>query len=256
MLLAVLATAPLLGAQEEAAPVPKALPSAPKAMPLPAPPEEPDRDLQDLQRWLLRLQKEREALAVEQNLARKQLVTDVFAESPVIGKLRLQLSELVRKVSAPKDPPKGPGVIPVLPKTAGDKKGEAPKKINVEKVQPKDAAIEAPEDGAPADALALAHVLFRAGHYDQALKAFNLVNQSGLRPEERAPIMYLTACCLRKLGKTEDAVARYREVGNMRGDDPVAACAQWQIAQIRWRCECEAQIRDVRSRRLALEPQP
>ena len=247
-----------LAAQEEALPQPKVLPGTAKDHPLPSTTEDPGRDLKELQRWVNKLKMERESLAAEQNGARQQMVTDVFSENVDTMKLRLQISELIKKVSTPKIPARNTDPIgPVLPppKSSGDKKSAPPppKPVN-DKPPPREVVEENAE--APADPVALANVLFRAGHTEQALKTYRLVNMTGMRSKERGPLMYLTACCLRKLGKTEAALSMFRDVANLKGDEEVAACAQWQIAQIRWRGECEAQLKEVRARRQALEREP
>ena len=102
----------------------------------------------------------------------------------------------------------------------------------------------------------MANVLFKVGNFEFALKAYRTVSFVGMRPDERAPIQYLMATCLRKLGKVDEAAAIYREVANMRGDEQVAACAQWQLVHLRWRSEFEAQLKELRDRCQVLKRAP
>ena len=99
-------------------------------------------------------------------------------------------------------------------------------------------------------------MLFKSGNFELALKAYRLVSVAGMRPDERAPLQYLMATCLRKTGKMDEAAALYREVANIRGDEQVASCAQWQLVQLRWQIDFEAQLKDLQERRKALEAPP
>jgi uncharacterized cysteine cluster protein YcgN (CxxCxxCC family) len=69
-------------------------------------------------------------------------------------------------------------------------------------------------------------------------------------------VQYLTACCLHKLGKTDEAVTLFREVANAKGDPEVAECAQWQLGAIRWRHDMELEIEQLRQERKLMNPKP
>jgi Flp pilus assembly protein TadD len=108
----------------------------------------------------------------------------------------------------------------------------------------------------PLDPLALGRTLFRAHDYASAMKAFRQVNQTGMKPEERRPIEYLIATCLKRLGKVDEAAAIYREVASSKGDEILAECAQWQLNTLRWEREFEQQFRQPQQRLRDLENKP
>jgi hypothetical protein len=110
-----------------------------------------------------------------------------------------------------------------------------------------------PQTVGPLDTLSQAHTLFRSGQYEEALASFRLVDLKGRKAEARAPIQYLMALCLMHLGKGSEAVPLLREVANSRGDEKVAACAQWQLDMIRWDREIHDALQGLKQRRLALE---
>ena len=242
------------GADEGDLPAPRRLPP----QPFPAGPgcgledDSPARDLVELQRRLTLLKAEREALGAEHQAVAQNLSAARTASSADVAKLRLRLGELLMRLSTRDPPSKGgplfppsplaPGAVPEKSPPAGDK-DRAPKEAQ-------------PESAKALDPLALAQALFRAGNYDHALKAYGMLKLTGLRAEERAPVQYMIATCLRKLGKTDEAAVLYREVANLRGDENVAACAQWQLSALRWRSETEAQLKELRQRRQAVEKTP
>jgi TolA-binding protein len=102
----------------------------------------------------------------------------------------------------------------------------------------------------------LGHALFRAGNFDGAMRAFRMIDLKGTKADQRAPIQYLIASCLHHLGKNEEAGTLYREVANTLGDDPVATCAQWQLAALRWHKQTQERLAEIRLHRAALEKQP
>ncbi len=107
---------------------------------------------------------------------------------------------------------------------------------------------------APVDPLALAQSLFRAGDYAAALNAYRKLDKDDQKPEDRAPIQYMMACCLRKLGKVDEASALYREVANTPGNDFLGENAQWYLRTMKERREMEAQLDELRQRRQAMKP--
>jgi hypothetical protein len=110
-----------------------------------------------------------------------------------------------------------------------------------------------PFAGSVVDALALAPVLFQTGDYEGALTAYRLVSPEAVKPAERTTVMYMTAACLRKLGKTDEAATLFREVANAKGEDVLAECAQWQLSAMRWKHDVETTLNELRRRRKALE---
>ncbi len=121
---------------------------------------------------------------------------------------------------------------------------------------PESGAGPMPQPVGPLDSLSQAHTLFRSGQYEEALASFRLVDLKGRKAEARAPIQYLMALCLLHLGKGTEAVPILREVANSRGDEKVAAYAQWQLDMIRWDREIHDALQGLKQRRLALEKQP
>ena len=59
----------------------------------------------------------------------------------------------------------------------------------------------------------------------------------GESPEERAPIQFLMASCLLRLGKNAEAVELLREAANSRIDERTAGYAQWELEMQRWQRE-------------------
>jgi hypothetical protein len=100
--------------------------------------------------------------------------------------------------------------------------------------------------------LALGNSLFSLGDYESALKAYRHVDLTGLRAEDRMPVEYLTACCLRRLGRTDEAANLYREIAGSRGDPFFAECAQWQVTSLRWKQDFQSRLEEVARRRKTL----
>ncbi len=115
------------------------------------------------------------------------------------------------------------------------------------------------------DPLAMARTLYRGGDYAAALTAFKRAEESfaaradealrgrgeAPRQEERVPVKYMMATCLRKLGKTAEAEALYREVASSKGDEFVAECARWQLNTLSWKRQTEAGLAELRRRNKA-----
>lgn len=107
---------------------------------------------------------------------------------------------------------------------------------------------------APIDPLSLAQSLFLAGDHAAALKAYHQLDQDEPRPEEHVAMQYMIACCLRKLGKLDEAAMVYREVANSHGNDILIENAQWYLRAMKDRRELETQLDELRQRRQALMP--
>jgi len=220
------------------------------------------KDLAELERCLLKLKVAREALETERDLAKQQVPPDGNLEGPETTKLRLQLSELVNKLNSrnqPKNNADLPGPMlqpPLHPTDSGQKEDATHPKATGDKEPAKTSEHAVSETGVVADPRALAHVLFKAGNFELALKAYRMVSLTGMKADERAPLQYLMATCLRKAGKLDEAAALYREVANVRGDEQIAACAQWQLVQLRWHGDFDAQLKDLQTRLKALEANP
>jgi hypothetical protein len=218
---------------------------------LPAdPPPETDAFL----RSVSQLKAECEALTAERDAAVHQVPVVPETEGAKTAQLRLKVGELLNKLDGKAGAAGSAPVAPTPPAQVADKGTEKPPAPQaVAEPAPKSPAADEARPLAPLD---LAQTLFRIGDYVHALRAFRLVNQSGMTVEERAPLQYLIACCLRRLGKTDEAAALYREVANFHGDEAVAACAQWQLSQLRWKADFGSRLRELRQRRQALGGQP
>jgi tetratricopeptide (TPR) repeat protein len=100
------------------------------------------------------------------------------------------------------------------------------------------------------DAYLEAQALFRAAQYKEALAAYRALQPESLDGEERLLVQYLTACCLRKLGKLDDAATLYRQVADAREDDLLTECSLWHLSTIGWRRDVEKQLTEIRTARL------
>ncbi|MBA4065287.1 MAG: hypothetical protein C0501_16570 [Isosphaera sp.] len=101
----------------------------------------------------------------------------------------------------------------------------------------------------PVDALGLAMNLARDDEFEAALGAFRQIDPATLAPADRAFVRYMTASCLRRLGRTTDALVAYRDVAEAPQDDEfLAGCAVWQVSMIRSNQELQAQLEQLRAR--------
>jgi hypothetical protein len=158
----------------------------------------------------------------------------VSDEDPEVEKQRLrqQMLDLIKKLSE-----KRPDIPP--PPKAKDPKdpGVTPK--------PK---IEIPTTGSTPDQIRLAQNLYRINDTAGAYQIFSKLDPSIMSRDDRPFVQYMTACCLRKLGKLQDAAKLYREVSDAKEDEFLAECSIWQVEQIRTLQELEAQLAQLRSR--------
>jgi hypothetical protein len=206
----------------------------------------------------LKLKAEREALQAERLAAApREPYASATAEDNI--RLRLRLTEILTRLGTKTSPPTlvpPPSLLPPAhtngpgPQQKTEKPGGEQTPFNP---SIKEGVAPPPELIRPLDPLALAQALFRANKYEASLKAYRLIDQRGMRAEERLPIQYMIATCLKRLGKTEEATTLYREIANSRGDESVAGCAQGQLSTLRWQQEMQAQLTSIRQRRAALE---
>jgi len=206
----------------------------------------------------VKLKAEREALQSERlAFAQKPLQDTSLSEENV--KLRLRLSEILSRLTTRNEQARAPVSPSLSENTAKPPPGSSGASAAENLVPPAPAgngAIATPDATRPLDPLALAHVLFRAGKYEASLRAYRLIDLRGMKAEERLPIQYLIATCLKRAGKAEEAKSIYRDIANSRGDENVALCAQWQLGAFRWEEEMRAQLDTLRQRRKALENRP
>jgi hypothetical protein len=202
----------------------------------------------------LKLKAERESLQAERLTFEHRPAEDAsMAEENV--KLRLRLSEVLTRLGTKMNQPPAPVTRP-QPESAAKPPPRQSEKSPASEPAPPSNIKEGPAEPGPArllDPLALAQVLFKAGNYEASLKAYRLIDLRGMKAEVRLPIQYLIATCLKRNGKTEAAAGIYREIANARGDENLAACAQWQLSTMRRQQEMLTQLDSIRQRRKALE---
>ena len=200
---------------------------------------------------LQRLKSERAALLSEwKALVKRSAATAPRGESD--NQLHVQLKEMLQRLQQSRAPtpaaPKelninGKKVEPLPPEPAKANEAPVPAKTDV--------AAEVTAE--PIDALSEAHTLFRARRYEEALASFRRVDLKGKKAEARAPVQYLMGICLLHLAKADEAMPLFREVANSRGDEKLAAYAQWQLEMFRWQRDVQDKLQGHRQRRLALE---
>ncbi|HZZ78304.1 MAG TPA: hypothetical protein VFE62_07285 [Gemmataceae bacterium] len=207
----------------------------------------------EFQRALKELKAEREALDAEiRAMDRRLNAPEPIAEpenDPILRRVREAAARFREQRERTPIPTIAPG--PLQPKP--EQPIPEPKKMLEEDPLPLKSIKVEPLGTTPVDPVQLAHTLFRTGRYEEALTVFRKIDLLGKKQEERAPIIYLTAECLNRVGKTEDAIAMLREVANSKGDVQMAECAQWQIDNLRWQRDMQGRLRDIRQRLQALE---
>lgn len=272
---------PPVSAGGEAAPMPHEQTPGPPPLILPsisraAPPAEVQRLHQEIESLSI----EREAMLVEE----MDLIT---AKDMKVGKgddgakLRRRVTELLiraaqrsRKATTPEEsvPTRPEKSTPTPQKTDSPKTTPSspsapsapatPSNLPVRSQQPAPIAQASPPPDrsskvlteAPVDPLSLAQSLFLAGEHTAALTAYRKLEQNEPKVEERVGIQYMIACCLRKLGKLDEAAILYREVANSGGGDILVENAQWYLRAMKDRRELETQLDELRQRRQTLVP--
>jgi len=220
--------------------------------PIPAIPALPSEDdgtysPSNFKRALSDLRAEREALDAEWRAITKRLSMPQPSDVPDLDRLHLKIKELVARLQRERMELKAtPTAAPNIQPKNETPRPEPKKTPDPESIPTKPAAPTS--SNGPVDVVQLAQTLFRAERYEEALGVFRSVDLKGKKPEERAPIVYLTADCLHRLGKTDEAVAMLREVANSRGDEHMAEYAQWQIENLRWHREVQNKLADIRRR--------
>lgn len=272
--------APPQAFHEETAPTPHLQTPLPARFSMPhAPPDPALLDLGALHREVERLRMEREAMLVEE----MDLITskDLRSAKDNGASLRMRVAELLAKVAQQtkkvegKSNPQPSNLTPPpsnlnppcsdhspaptqTPRTNGGKVESGGKKEEGNSHLPPSTLQLPPSThsivtDAPVDPLALAQSLFRAGDYTAALNAYRKLDKEDQKPEDRIVIQYMMACCLRKLGKVEEASVLYREAANSPGNDFLMENAQWYLRIMKDRRELEAQLEELRQRRQAVK---
>jgi hypothetical protein len=178
-----------------------------------------------------KLRDETDGLARDREQVEKDLANDK-ASADERARLRSRLLELVEQLKAQRAAP--PAAL-----AKGKEAAPSPK--------PK---FDLPA-GNSIDAVRLATNLYRADEVPSALSAFRAIETEKLSREDRAFVQYMTACCLRKLGKLTDATVIYRELANAKDDPLVSEYAVWQLNTLSSMQELETQLEQLRTRRKA-----
>ncbi len=210
----------------------------------------------EFERLLLQMRAERDALQTDWKAVLKRSsaagTMKDLEQKQLQAQLRLALQRLRRDEPKPEQP-----LVPEH--KPGGKKSVEPAPGSAHKqpsdphgTRPETTAVPPKENG-PVDVLSQAHALFRLGQYEEALTSFRSVDLKGKKADSRAPIQYLTAMCLLHLNKTDEALPVLREVANSRGDERLAAYAQWELENLRWQGNVQDRLSAYRQRRLALE---
>lgn len=151
-------------------------------------------------------------------------------------RLRNKLDELVEKLDQQKKNVKPPTVKPSDTQDPHATPTTPPKPI-------------LPEGGKPTDLVRAAGNLFKSGDADGAAALLKLTEGSPLPKEDKAFADYLRAACLRKQGKTTDALNLYRTIADAKDDPFLAESAVVQISAIKAAQELESQLEQLKSRR-------
>jgi tetratricopeptide (TPR) repeat protein len=194
-------------------------------------------DPAELLRDLARLKEARESLARERDKLAKGSVAAALADTAELASQRRRLAELLERLDQKRSgpvasPPDSPPVGPMRP-----------------------SLVTKPPDPGPAlvtsteDPFLLAQAQFSAGKYEDSLAAYRRIDPDSLSHDERITVQFFTACCIRKLGKLEDAAVLYREVADAREDDFLTECALWHLSSLGWRRDVEKQLAELRKAR-------
>ncbi len=110
--------------------------------------------------------------------------------------------------------------------------------------QPREIDVEVTDD--IADPFALGKVLFRSGDFIRAEKSFRKVPVTS---ENASTLNYLIATCLRRQLKWQPAVDVYKAVAESDQDPVLRDLAKWQLDNIQWHRQSEAQLEQMRRER-------
>lgn len=145
------------------------------------------------------------------------------------AKLTSDLKRLLERLD--QAPPKSPMPPPMPPTGNTGKKDTGPSLTTV-----------------PVDRLRAAMNLVRDNQIESALNAFRQLDLQQLAPDDRAFALFMTASCLRRLGRTAEALPIYREVGNSTDDAFYSSSAVSQVALLNTAAELQAQLTKLRER--------
>jgi hypothetical protein len=195
----------------------------------------------DLIRAIARLHQEREALAREREDLERRVPKMDTGDAAELARLRQRLLALSKRLDQPVSAP---------PPVSSHPRPAVPVQTNE---QPTKGPEVSPGQGGShltSDPYLQAQAYFRARQYQESLAALRSLPPESLNLDERLLVQYLSACCLRKLGKLDEAVTLYREVADAREDEFLAECSLWHLSNIGWRRDIEQQLVAIRATRL------
>lgn len=209
----------------------------------------------DLERLLTHLKTERDSLDADwksYSKQRSEFKAPSLQEQRNLEDLLLKVLDRLRQRE-----PQQPVRIP-LPKLDSPTKKADPNDLkSVDQPQKaKNASVPDSDMASSVDPLNLGNTLFRLEKFADALASYRSVDLKAKAAEERAPIQFLMASCLLRLGKNAEAIELLREAANSRNDERTAGYAQWELEMQRWQREVSERLEDLRRRRLAAEVQP
>lgn len=106
-----------------------------------------------------------------------------------------------------------------------------------------------PEGGKPVDLVRAAGNLYKAGDTEGAYELLRVLDTNQMPKEDRAFADYVRAACLRKMGKTNDALKLYRAIADAKDDLFLADSAVVQMTAIQSARDLETQLEQLKSRR-------
>jgi hypothetical protein len=114
----------------------------------------------------------------------------------------------------------------------------------------------APKSKLSSEDFAKTHDLMRAAMYEfrdgalkEALGTLEKIDQNQANSDDRAFVRYLRACCLRRMGRQDEALKLFHEIAALPQEDEfIAECAAWQVSLIRAHQELQTQLEQLRAR--------
>jgi hypothetical protein len=182
-----------------------------------------------------KLRSELEALVTEREAARKELHDEPTA-STERTKLRNEILELIKKMGEKKPAVAPPVVAPPVVAPMPPMPLPGPPKFLSE------------DPARTIDPLRMAQNLYRAGEHESALRAFYQIDLNRLAREDRAFVLYMSACYLRNQGKPAEAAVRFREIADLKDDSFLTESSISQLELMNKTKELEALSEQLRSR--------
>lgn len=246
--LVVLALADSVAGQEGPLPDQSFLPPSPRkldaegAEPTPLPPSpstgEPRTSTNmeaELQQFRMEL---REFQALREEVSRNTRSTDTVAEN-ISTHQRQELMDMLAKLAKKSMTRKLAVPQSQFGTTEQMAQPSLPPTLNVESSDP-----TASSD--VTDPFALGKVLFRQGDFAGAEKAFR---RTAMNSENEMTLKYLLATCLRRQSRWQPAMDVYKVVAESNQDPVLRDLAKWQLDNIRWHLQSEAQLEQMRQQR-------